>query len=139
MSRLAARRQTRSQGRHIFSTLSIAFFAFVALLAVCPSSVSAEEQHPEYGTVIGIGASFPLVSLQIRCLSITLRFGNNVSSDYFLFAKICCLTPMCWHIVIHVLGEFCAKFLFAHLPESTLSVFNEGALSKSSPTTKVTG
>ena len=50
-----ARRPTRAQSRHLFSTLSVAFFALLALVSLCPSTVNAEESHPEYGTVIGIG------------------------------------------------------------------------------------
>lgn len=46
-----ARRPTRNQ---ILPSLSIAFFAFL-LAFVFTQPVQAEEVHPEYGTVIGIG------------------------------------------------------------------------------------
>jgi len=49
-----ARRPTRSQAKRLFSSLSVALFALVALVAFSPV-VQAEEAHPEYGTVIGIG------------------------------------------------------------------------------------
>ena len=54
MTRLA-RRPTRAQSWHLFSTLSVAFFALIALVSFSPVAVNAEEAHPEYGTVIGIG------------------------------------------------------------------------------------
>jgi hypothetical protein len=103
-----ARRPTRSQGRHLFSSLSIAFFALIALICLCPSSVKAEESHPEYGTVIGIGmcGGFPLelISVLIR---IVFRFGNNVSKENNRsFMRFDILTSMCWHSVIRVLGTF---------------------------------
>lgn len=52
MSRLA-RHPTRAQSWHLLSTLSFAVFALLALVSFSP--VNAEEAHPEYGTVIGIG------------------------------------------------------------------------------------
>jgi len=59
MTRLA-RRPTRSQSWHLSSTLSVAFFALLALISFSPVAVNAEEAHPEYGTVIGIG-TYPSV------------------------------------------------------------------------------
>ena len=49
-----ARRPTRAQSRNIISSLSIAFFALLAIVCFT-QPVQAEEAHPEYGTVIGIG------------------------------------------------------------------------------------
>lgn len=54
MSRLA-RHPTRAQSWHLLSTLSFAVFALLALVSFSPAVVNAEEAHPEYGTVIGIG------------------------------------------------------------------------------------
>jgi heat shock protein 5 len=40
----------------MLSSLSLFFFAFIALICLFPATpVKAEEAHPEYGTVIGIG------------------------------------------------------------------------------------
>ena len=49
-----ARRPTRAQSRHILPSLSIALFALLALVSFT-QPVQAEDAHPEYGTVIGIG------------------------------------------------------------------------------------
>jgi heat shock protein 5 len=49
-----ARRPTRAQSRHILSSLSIAFLALLAVVCFTQPAL-AEEVHPEYGTVIGIG------------------------------------------------------------------------------------
>jgi endoplasmic reticulum chaperone BiP len=49
---LLARRPTRAQ---ILPSLSIAFFAFLLTFVCFIQPVQAEEAHPEYGTVIGIG------------------------------------------------------------------------------------
>jgi heat shock protein 5 len=51
----AVRRPPRNQATALFPSLSFFFFALVCLLALCPPVVKAEEAHPEYGTVIGIG------------------------------------------------------------------------------------
>jgi heat shock protein 5 len=48
------RRPTCAQSRHIFPSLSIAFFALLAFVCFT-QPVQAEEAHPEYGSVIGIG------------------------------------------------------------------------------------
>ena len=50
-----ARRPTRAHSRRLLSSFSIVFFALLALLCLSPPAVQAEEAHPEYGTVIGIG------------------------------------------------------------------------------------
>jgi heat shock protein 5 len=40
------------------STLSVAFFAFLAIILLCPVAVKADaDKKSEYGTVIGIGMS----------------------------------------------------------------------------------
>ena len=58
MSRLP-RRPTRTQSRRMASSLSLLLFAFIALICLCPVSVTADETNgnkkSEYGTVIGIG------------------------------------------------------------------------------------
>lgn len=58
-----ARRPTRAQSRHLLSSFSLAFFAVLALICLSPPAVKAEETHPEYGTVIGIGTSSNLVQI----------------------------------------------------------------------------
>jgi hypothetical protein len=45
---------THAQSRYILSSLSIAFFALLAIVCFT-QPVQAEEAHPQYGTVIGIG------------------------------------------------------------------------------------
>ncbi|EAU87549.2 hsp70-like protein [Coprinopsis cinerea okayama7 len=45
--------RSRSTSRNVLSSLSVFFFAFLALLFVT-TPAHAEEAHPEYGTVIGI-------------------------------------------------------------------------------------
>jgi len=51
----SARRPARNQATSLFSSLSFFFLALICLLVLCPPAVRAEEAHPEYGTVIGIG------------------------------------------------------------------------------------
>ena len=45
---------TCAQSRYILSSLSIVFFALLAIVCLT-QPVQAEEAHPEYETVIGIG------------------------------------------------------------------------------------
>lgn len=54
MSRLNCR-PSRTQSQRIVSSVSIALFAFLALICLYSPVVKAEETHAEYGTVIGIG------------------------------------------------------------------------------------
>ena len=54
MSRFS-RRPTRTQSRRLASSLSILFFALLAVLLLCPASVSADADEKKYGSVIGIG------------------------------------------------------------------------------------
>jgi hypothetical protein len=56
-------RPSRKHSSRLISSLSFAFFLFVALIALCPPAVSAEDKKSEYGTVIGIGTSFFSLSL----------------------------------------------------------------------------
>jgi hypothetical protein len=71
-----ARRPTRNQAITLFSSLSVFFFALLCLLAFCLPVVTAEDAHPEYGTVIGIGE---YSQNNARCsLTLALRFGDNV-------------------------------------------------------------
>jgi hypothetical protein len=51
-------RPSRTQSSRLLSSLSFAFFLFLALILLCPPSVSAQDKKTEYGTVIGIGTFF---------------------------------------------------------------------------------
>ena len=52
-------RPSRKHSSRLITSLSFAFFLFIALIALCPPAVSAaEDKKAEYGTVIGIGTSF---------------------------------------------------------------------------------
>ncbi|KAF9815690.1 hypothetical protein IEO21_04407 [Rhodonia placenta] len=56
---MSPRRPTRTQSRRLVSSLSLVFFAFLAVLLLCPVSVSADDdKRSEYGTVIGIELVF---------------------------------------------------------------------------------
>ena len=70
MSRLA-RHPTRAQSWHLLSTLSFAVFALLALVSFSPAVVNAEEAHPEYGTVIGIGVYLSIAFYHHQCSSIS--------------------------------------------------------------------
>ncbi|KAF8662763.1 hypothetical protein AX16_001121 [Volvariella volvacea WC 439] len=66
MARPTARRPTRPQSWRMFSSLSILFFALLAIITLCPPAVRADEAKPEYGTVIGIdlGTTYSCVAVQ---------------------------------------------------------------------------
>lgn len=62
MSRYSTRirpnyRPTRAKSTRVITSLSLVFFAFIAVICLCPVAVKAEESRPvaEYGDVIGIG------------------------------------------------------------------------------------
>ncbi|KAI6019004.1 hypothetical protein BKA83DRAFT_1642210 [Pisolithus microcarpus] len=67
MMALHHRRPSRARSRHLVSSLSLLFVAFVAVLCFC-SPVAAQEsgKKSEYGTVIGIDLGttydFPLMN-----------------------------------------------------------------------------
>jgi len=64
-------RPSRKHSSRLISSLSFAFLLFIALIALCPPAVSAEDKKAEYGTVIGIGVSF-------FSLFLSLSFSNMV-------------------------------------------------------------
>lgn len=63
---------SRSPHRSIFSVLSVFFLALLAILCCCPPAVSAEDAHPEYGTVIGIGVWYSLSGIS-SCITVLLQ------------------------------------------------------------------
>ncbi|KAL0952582.1 hypothetical protein HGRIS_006838 [Hohenbuehelia grisea] len=76
MSRLS-RRPSRTQSRRMLSSLSIAFFALLAIVCLCPVSVAAEEKaKSEYGTVIGIDLG---TTYALQLITFTLT-SSDVSS-----------------------------------------------------------
>ena len=62
---------SHSPHRSIFSVLSVFFLALLAILC-CPPAVSAEDAHPEYGTVIGIGVWYQLSGIS-SCITVLLQ------------------------------------------------------------------
>ena len=56
-------RPSRKHSSRLLSSLSFAFLLFIALIALCPPAVSAEDKKSEYGTVIGIGMCLFSLSL----------------------------------------------------------------------------
>ena len=72
-------RPSRKHSSRLLSSLSFAFFLFIALIFLCPPAVSAQDKKSEYGTVIGIGMSFFLsFFLSVSLIWFIFRFGNNV-------------------------------------------------------------
>jgi heat shock protein 5 len=61
MSRFSTRirpnhRPTRTQSTRVLTSLSLVFFALIALICLCPVAVKAQDSRAaEYGDVIGIG------------------------------------------------------------------------------------
>jgi uncharacterized BrkB/YihY/UPF0761 family membrane protein len=72
-------RPSLSRARSFVSTLSLVLVVVIAILALCPVTVKAEEdKKSEYGSVIGIGKFvLPLISCILFSPAI-FRFGNDV-------------------------------------------------------------
>ena len=61
-------RPAPSRAHTLTSTLFFSLLALVAILALCPVAVGADEdKKSEFGTVIGIGEQDPFVSTRPPC------------------------------------------------------------------------
>ena len=67
---------SRAQSQRLLSTLSLLFFALVAVLCLAPVA-RASDAHPEYGHVIGIG-TYPDARTWNAGANSVHRFGNNI-------------------------------------------------------------
>ncbi|KAF8646020.1 hypothetical protein AX16_007445 [Volvariella volvacea WC 439] len=74
-----------------FSTLSILFFALLAIITLCPPAARADHAAPEYGTVVGIdlGTSYSRVAVQRdgRIKIVADGYGHRITPSWASFTE----------------------------------------------------
>ncbi len=92
---------SRKPSQHLISSLSVLLFVFIALLCLCPPAVRAEGEHPEYGTVIGIGEQSSPRELAFYSYGLSADLGTT----YVKFLAFSEANLTCKKSAIHASGN----------------------------------